>query len=109
MAEIKDYYESIDIHIRWADGPDLIVAVSPIHDSIETLKQKIRQSVPTRTQNKNIRLIYQGRILADNRELSFYGIGKRVSKEAAPVYVHCSISEYVSRPSGQAQQEEQVQ
>ncbi|KAI9274591.1 DUF2407 C-terminal domain-containing protein [Phascolomyces articulosus] len=111
MPEIRDYYESIDIHIRLADGSNLIVTVSPIYDTIESLKQKIRQSVPKRTHNMNIRLIYQGRILTGpNEHLSHYGIGKRtriVGKDELlppietplPVYIHCSISDYVSRES----------
>ena len=40
MTEIRDYYESIDVHIRLADGSNLIVTISP-NDSVEALKRKV--------------------------------------------------------------------
>ncbi|KAI7851077.1 hypothetical protein BDC45DRAFT_517085 [Circinella umbellata] len=101
MTEIRDYYESIDVHIHLADGSNLIVTISP-NDSVETLKQKIRQSLPKRTQNMNIRLIYQGRILTENDQpLSHSGIGLRGGKDQQQpsVYIHCSISDYIPRNS----------
>ncbi|KAG2219010.1 hypothetical protein INT45_013773 [Circinella minor] len=100
MTEIRDYYESIDVHIHLADGSNLIVTISP-SDSVETLKQKIRQSLPKRTQNMNIRLIYQGRILTENDQpLSHSGIGVRgKDQQQQSVYIHCSISDYIPRNS----------
>ena len=52
----------------------------------------------------NIRLIYQGRILTGNDQpLSHSGIGIRPCKDKEqqqlPVYIHCSISDYIPRKS----------
>ena len=51
----------------------------------------------------NIRLIYQGRILTGNDQpLSHSGINIRPCKDKEqlpPVYIHCSISDYIPRKS----------
>ncbi|KAI8137094.1 hypothetical protein BJV82DRAFT_636815 [Fennellomyces sp. T-0311] len=99
--ESDEYYESVDLHIRWNEGQDLVLRASPF-DSISDVKQKIRQSAP-QAHNKNIRLIRNGRILDDARRLKDYGIGKLTrdtnSKAKvpppAPVYIHCSVSDYI--------------
>jgi hypothetical protein len=35
-----EYYESIDLHIRWSEGQDLILTVSP-EETIYSIKQKV--------------------------------------------------------------------
>ncbi|CAO3682902.1 unnamed protein product [Umbelopsis ramanniana] len=95
-----DYYETIDLHIRWSNEQDLVFTVSP-HDTVSTVKNKIRELAP-RTSDKNIRLIYAGRILESSQPLSNYNIGKiqRAENSKAkippppPIYIHCSVSDY---------------
>ncbi|KAI7860154.1 hypothetical protein BDC45DRAFT_170871 [Circinella umbellata] len=99
-----EYYESIDLHIRWNEGQDLIIKASPF-DSIFDIKEKIRQTA-SQAQNKHVRLIRNGRILEENRRLSDYGVGKLIrdtnSKQKVPppppVYIHCSVSDYIPPP-----------
>jgi hypothetical protein len=38
--EVDEYYESIDLHIRWSDRQDLIQRVSP-EETIYTIKEKV--------------------------------------------------------------------
>ncbi|KAI8368258.1 DUF2407 C-terminal domain-containing protein [Radiomyces spectabilis] len=104
MAESNmDHYESIDVHIRWTEGQDLVFRLSPATDTIADIKQKIRQSAP-HTSNKKIRLIHNGRILEDASTLLDYGLGKIISNSSSkakipppsPVYIHCSISDYIT-------------
>ncbi|KAI8081900.1 uncharacterized protein B0P05DRAFT_468736 [Gilbertella persicaria] len=97
---MDEYYDSIDLHIRWSDRQDLILRVSTL-DSISTIKDKIRQSSDS-TGDKYIRLIHSGRVLEDNKTLREYGIGKIVRADSkakleppAPVYFHCSLSDYI--------------
>ncbi|ORZ01119.1 hypothetical protein BCR43DRAFT_168231 [Syncephalastrum racemosum] len=101
--DADDYYESFDLHIRFTEGQDLVVRVSP-EDSVAAIKEKIKQTEIERTRNKNIRLIYSARILDDGRQLRDYGMGKLTVSDskakmppAPPVYVHCSLSEYQPR------------
>ncbi|KAI9005522.1 hypothetical protein CLU79DRAFT_781271 [Phycomyces nitens] len=99
MSEPAEYYDTIDLHIRWSDRQDLVLSVSP-HDTISTVKQKICQMSP-HAKGKYIRLIHSGRILEDNNTPSDYGLGKMTSDgskskmDPLPVYIHCSLSEYV--------------
>ncbi|KAI9310492.1 hypothetical protein BX666DRAFT_1177824 [Dichotomocladium elegans] len=103
--EQDEYYDSVELHIRWAEGHDLVLRASP-KDCVGSIKQKIRSSYPTG--NKNIRLIRNGRILDDASKLADYGIGKIVrdlgSKAKVPppdpIYLHCSLSDYVSETAG---------
>ncbi|KAJ8663268.1 hypothetical protein O0I10_000506 [Lichtheimia ornata] len=96
-----DYYESIEVHIRWPEGHDLVLSMSP-KETVSTLKQKIQSSTP-HASGKNIRLIRNGRILNDRDTLADYGIGKldRDPNSKAkvpppsPVYIHCSLSDYI--------------
>ncbi|KAI9287848.1 hypothetical protein BC943DRAFT_342231 [Umbelopsis sp. AD052] len=95
-----DYYETIDLHIRWSNEQDLVFTVSP-HDTVSTVKNKIRE-LASRTSDKNIRLIYAGRILESVQPLTHYNIGKiqRAENSKAkippppPIYIHCSVSDY---------------
>ncbi|KAI9491345.1 DUF2407 C-terminal domain-containing protein [Zychaea mexicana] len=99
--EQDEHYESVDLHIRWNEGQDLVIRASPL-DSIADIKQKIRHSAP-QAQDKHIRLIRNGRVLDDARRLCGYGIGQLVrdtnSKAKVPppppVYIHCSVSDYI--------------
>ncbi|KAL0082097.1 DUF2407 C-terminal domain-containing protein [Phycomyces blakesleeanus] len=99
MSEPTEYYDTIDLHIRWSDRQDLVLSVSP-HDTISTVKQKICQMSP-HAKGKYIRLIHSGRILEDNNTPSDYGLGKMTSDGSKskmtplPVYIHCSLSDYV--------------
>ncbi|KAL1929191.1 hypothetical protein VTP01DRAFT_2250 [Rhizomucor pusillus] len=95
---VDDFYDSINVCIRWQHNPDLVFAVSPSSDTIDSVKSKIRQSVPSVTENKNIRLIYQGRVLDNDKTLSAYGVGRLLEgQDTAPtVYIHCALSDYVS-------------
>lgn len=69
---------------------------------------KIRQS-SSRTENKYIRLIHNGRVLEDPKTLKEYGVGKIVRTDSkakleppSPVYFHCSLSDYTPEtPSSQ--------
>ncbi|KAI7872127.1 hypothetical protein BDF14DRAFT_1756906 [Spinellus fusiger] len=94
-----EYYETIDLHVRWSDRQDLIVSVSPL-DTIATVKQKISDMSP-HVSGKYIRLIHSGRILEDTFPLSHYGLGKmlhdgtKAKLAALPVIIHCSLSDYV--------------
>ncbi|KAI9261594.1 DUF2407 C-terminal domain-containing protein [Phascolomyces articulosus] len=109
-----EYYETVDLHIRWNEGQDLIITASPF-DSIFDIKQKIRQSA-SQTQNKHVRLIRNGRILDDTRRLCDYGIGKLErdtnSKAKVPppplVYIHCSVSDYIPPSSRKKPQQQQT-
>ncbi|KAI8092510.1 uncharacterized protein BX664DRAFT_261085 [Halteromyces radiatus] len=99
MQSLNDHYDSIDIHVRWSDRQDLILNISPI-ETIQTVKDKIKSS-STRTENKYLRLIHNGRVLEDNKTLLDYNIGKlplRNSKQKiappSPVFIHCSVSDY---------------
>lgn len=38
--ETDEYYESIDLHIRWSDRQDLILRVSP-EETIYAIKEKV--------------------------------------------------------------------
>jgi hypothetical protein len=42
--EADEYYESIDLHIRWSDRQDLILRVSP-EETIYTIKEKVMTSI----------------------------------------------------------------
>lgn len=46
----NDYYESIEVHIRWPEGHDLVLSVSP-KETVSSLKQKVSRpahsSIPT--------------------------------------------------------------
>lgn len=46
----NDYYESIEVHIRWPEGHDLVLSVSP-KETVSSLKQKVSKpahsSIPT--------------------------------------------------------------
>lgn len=39
-----DYYESIEVHIRWPEGHDLVLSVSP-KETVSTLKQKVSSAL----------------------------------------------------------------
>ncbi|KAI8381012.1 uncharacterized protein BYT42DRAFT_593059 [Radiomyces spectabilis] len=100
MTFTTEYYEAVDLHVRWSDTQDLVLRISP-HETIADIKQKIQQSSAV-IRNKYIRLIHNGRILHDNTTLSDHNIGKFRLKDAKvqqtsplPVYIHCSVSEYV--------------
>jgi hypothetical protein len=43
-----DYYESIDLHIRWSNEQDLGFTVSP-SDSVASVKEKVCSECPTHT------------------------------------------------------------
>ncbi|GAA5799570.1 hypothetical protein HPULCUR_004986 [Helicostylum pulchrum] len=80
--EPDEYYESIELHIRWSDRQDLVFNV-PVEETIYAIKQKIRQSSK------------------DAKTLKDYNIGKinitsskAKLEQAAPVYFHCSLSDY---------------
>ncbi|KAL9546132.1 hypothetical protein MBANPS3_006813 [Mucor bainieri] len=110
MEAADEYYESIDLHIRWSDRQDLVLRVSP-DETIYTIKEKIRQS-SSRIENKYIRLIHNGRVLEDAKTLKEYGVGKIVRTDSkakleppSPVYFHCSLSDYTPEtPSPQNNQ-----
>ncbi|KAI9314868.1 hypothetical protein BX666DRAFT_419907 [Dichotomocladium elegans] len=115
MVDATKYYESLDVCIRWPDGTDLTIAVSPLRDTVGHLKRRIRQSMPEKTEGKYIQIIYKGRLLQseeDTKSLSQYGIGKctgtSLPKLPAPVYIHCSLSDYhpARRPRRENQPEE---
>lgn len=38
--EPDEYYDAIDLHIRWSDRQDLVLRVSP-EDTIYTIKEKV--------------------------------------------------------------------
>lgn len=38
---VVDYYDTLDVHVRWADGTDLVITISPTQDTVGTLKQKV--------------------------------------------------------------------
>jgi hypothetical protein len=38
--EPAEYYDSVDLHIRWSDRQDLILRVSP-EETIYTIKEKV--------------------------------------------------------------------
>lgn len=40
MEATDEYYESVDLHIRWSDRQDLILRVSP-DETIYTIKEKV--------------------------------------------------------------------
>ena len=43
MSQDSDeYYESVDLHIRWNEGQDLVLRASPF-DSISDIKEKVKQ------------------------------------------------------------------
>lgn len=39
-----DYYESIEVHIRWPEGHDLVLSMSP-KETVSTLKQKVSSTL----------------------------------------------------------------
>lgn len=39
-----EFYESIDLHIRWSDRQDLVLRVSP-EETIYTIKEKVQLSL----------------------------------------------------------------
>lgn len=41
MTNQSDFYPSIDIHIRWPEGPDLVFGASPESDTVAVLKEKV--------------------------------------------------------------------
>ncbi|CEP15504.1 hypothetical protein [Parasitella parasitica] len=97
--EPTEYYESVDLHIRWSEGQDIVLRASP-QDSVHTIKEKIRQS-SSRAENKYIRLIHNGKMLEDAKTLKEYGIGKIIRADSkakleppSPVYLHCSLSNF---------------
>ncbi|CAO3592470.1 unnamed protein product [Absidia cylindrospora] len=100
MSLTNDYYDSIDINVRWSDRQDLILTLSPT-DTLQTVKEKIKQS-SVHIENKYLRLIHNGRVLDDRKTLLDYDIGKLPagvnSKQKmappAPVFIHCSLSDY---------------
>ncbi|CAO3652682.1 unnamed protein product [Mucor fragilis] len=110
MEAADEHYENVDLHIRWSDRQDLILRVSP-DETIYTIKEKIRQS-SSRTENKYIRLIHNGRVLEDPKTLKEYSVGKIVRTDSkakleppSPVYFHCSLSDYTPEtPSSQNNQ-----
>ncbi|KAI7904610.1 uncharacterized protein BX663DRAFT_502962 [Cokeromyces recurvatus] len=111
--ESDDYYDSIDLHIRWSDRQDLILRVSP-EDTIHMIKEKIRQS-SSRTENKYIRLIHNGRVLEDAKILKEYGVGKIPKTDSKaklepplPVYFHCSLSDYTPKSSNSQNNQPQI-
>lgn len=40
--EPDEYYDNIDLHIRWSDRQDLILTVSP-DSTIYSIKQKVKE------------------------------------------------------------------
>lgn len=38
--EAEEYYDSIDLHVRWTEGQDLVLRVSPA-DTIQSIKEKV--------------------------------------------------------------------
>lgn len=40
MEATNEYYDSVDLHIRWSDRQDLILRVSP-EETIYTIKEKV--------------------------------------------------------------------
>lgn len=88
-----EFYDSIDLHIRWSDKQDLVLIVNP-RDSVYSIKEKIQQSTGP-SQRKYIRLIHNGKILNDTQTLKSYGIGKKTSEQPSPFYINCSLSDYI--------------
>lgn len=57
MTESVDYYDSLDVHVRWADGTDLVITISPTQDTVGTLKHKVRatwRAAPPPPNNANL-------------------------------------------------------
>ncbi|KAF9352731.1 hypothetical protein BGX34_012009, partial [Mortierella sp. NVP85] len=59
--------DEIEIHVRFNEGQDLSLRVSRT-DTIAQFKDKVKEAKPT-IKDKYLRLIYAGRILADNKTL----------------------------------------
>ncbi|SAM07163.1 hypothetical protein [Absidia glauca] len=78
------------LHIRWTEGADLSFTINPYLDTPATLKDLVYQAAP-HTSNKKLRLIYNGKILDNDRTLLYrYGL------EIPGTFVHCVVSEHVS-------------
>ncbi|KAI8344606.1 hypothetical protein BC941DRAFT_409091 [Chlamydoabsidia padenii] len=80
----------IVLRIRWTEGPDISLNISPSFDTPCTLKDLIHQTTQ-HTSNKRLRLVYNGKILDDDmKPLGDYGI------QSTGTFIHCMVSEYVS-------------
>ncbi|KAL1926219.1 hypothetical protein VTP01DRAFT_6084 [Rhizomucor pusillus] len=103
---VEETYDHIELRIRSNEGPDLVFRVSP-QDTVSSIKEKIRQTA-AHARDRNIRLIHNGRILEDSRQLTSYGLGKFMRDPNSkakippplPIYIHCSLSE--KRPANAA-------
>ncbi|RCH85658.1 hypothetical protein CU097_001735, partial [Rhizopus azygosporus] len=97
-----EYYDNIDLHIRWSDRQDLIINAEP-DETVHSIKEKIR-NLSRNAKDKYIRLIHNGKVLEDQRTLKSYGIGKinitnskATLEPPSPVYIHCSLSDYIPK------------
>lgn len=43
---VDDFYDSINVCIRWQHNPDLVLAVSPSSDTIDSVKSKVCAIIP---------------------------------------------------------------
>lgn len=43
---VDDFYDSINVCIRWQHNPDLVFAVSPSSDTIDSVKSKVCAIIP---------------------------------------------------------------
>ncbi|KAI9032646.1 hypothetical protein CLU79DRAFT_155830 [Phycomyces nitens] len=84
----NDLLDSVLVKITSNDGNELVVRVSPAQDTILSIKNLLRQTLPDTT-HKNIRLIHNGRLLEDQSTLADYGLGT-----ISMVYFLCSLSDY---------------
>ncbi|CEG75889.1 hypothetical protein RMATCC62417_10864 [Rhizopus microsporus] len=99
-----EYYDNIDLHIRWSDRQDLVINSEP-DETVYSIKEKIR-NLSGNAKDKYIRLIHNGKVLEDQRTLKSYGIGKinitnskAILEPPSPVYIHCSLSDYIPKGS----------
>ncbi|KAI8334997.1 hypothetical protein BC941DRAFT_74319 [Chlamydoabsidia padenii] len=77
MPLANDYYDLINIHLRWSDRQDLVLSIPPT-DTIQTVKEK------KTLMDYDIGLLPEG----NNT--------KQKLPPPAPVFIHCSLSDYKS-------------
>ncbi|RUP52433.1 hypothetical protein BC936DRAFT_141587 [Jimgerdemannia flammicorona] len=82
----------LDLNIRFTEGEDVLVNAH-LDETITQVKEKIKQTRPA-LQAKHLRLIYQGRVLADVQTLNQCNLSNPRFADA-PVYLHCSLTDVV--------------
>ncbi|RUS27335.1 DUF2407 C-terminal domain-containing protein, partial [Jimgerdemannia flammicorona] len=79
----------LDLNIRFTEGEDVLVNAH-LDETITQVKEKTRPAL----QAKHLRLIYQGRVLADVQTLNQCNLSNPRFADA-PVYLHCSLTDVV--------------